>query len=69
MSFSKIENICLTVNKKHTNHEFDEHTIYSMNKQQIWRTCDMFDEIAMNHEHAINQKHAIKFAIEQNFIS
>ena len=28
-----------------------------------WRTCDMFDEFAMNHEHAI------KFAIEQKIIS
>ena len=29
---------------------------------QIWRTCDMFDEFAMNYERAI------KFTIEQEII-
>ena len=47
-----------------TNFELNEHTNRSMNTQQIWRTCEMFDKFAMNHEHAISHEHAIKFVTE-----
>ena len=49
-----------------TNHEFDEHTICSMNMQQVWRTCDMSNKFAMNHEHAIDSQSSKKSLL--NFI-
>ena len=37
-----------------TNYESDEHTTRSMSTQQIWRACNMSDELEMSHEHTID---------------
>ena len=67
---SKIKTCAKISTKKHTNHsvtiyEFDEHTICSMNTQQIWRSCDMFDEFAMSHKRAIDQQQTINLQLSK----